>query len=136
MKEDLILTKTGLVDNKAMASAATSSGAASVNVENVANSLTQDRGTTSKTTSDAEHPLKVRRKSSLLASLNSALKSKSKHRKYAKDVELVGENAKSIDIVLSDVRSPVDASLGDGERELEMQPAYELKAGVGVQYCP
>lgn len=133
-QEHLLLTETGLVDHKAMAKAA-GAGVESGDAANAPHCLMQDGITTvpGRSTANIGSPPKARRRSSLLASLNSTLRNKNKQRKNSKDVENVIQQSKS---VLPDGRLPKDVSVGEVEQELEMQPAYEVKAGVGVQYCP
>lgn len=128
-QEHLLLTETGLVDHRAMAEAKSGDAA------NAPQGLLQDGIITvpGKSTANIGSSPKARRRSSLLASLNSTLRNKNKQRRNSKDVENVIQQSKS---VLPDERLPKDVSVGEVEQELEMQQAYEVKAGVGVQYCP
>lgn len=133
-EEHLLLTETGLVNHKGMADAA-DAAIKRGDAADVPESLIRNGANTIpvKSTTNVGSPPKSRRRSSLLAALNSTLRNKNKQRKNSRDVEPASQSLKR---VLPDVRMPMDVAVEDLDKELEMQAAYEVKAGVGVQYCP
>lgn len=138
-EEHLLLTPSGLVDHKSMAEAAEEGAHSGVSMNlpemNVPEGLRMDGMTTIpvKSAANVGSRPKARRRSSLLAALNLTLRNKNKPRKNSKDVEHAGQSSNT---VLPDDRTPVDVTSEVVSPELEMQQAYEVKAGVGVQYCP
>lgn len=79
----------------------------------------------------------TRRKSSLLASFNAALKSRTTQRKASKDAGYAKQSTKSIDIELANgYVQQIEQLAVENVTQIELQPAYELRPGVGVQYCP
>ncbi|KAJ9091378.1 hypothetical protein QFC21_007233 [Naganishia friedmannii] len=109
LKEELHLTETGLVVPNSPTESG-SSGAGSTKWSSV----------TSFGSKSAHHTdvPKTRRRSSLLSTLNEVVKIKGKHRKPHSLEDYPHQTG------MSNQRSP------------NVQPAYELKPGVGVQYCP
>ncbi|KAJ9111703.1 hypothetical protein QFC19_001063 [Naganishia cerealis] len=77
-----------------------------------------------------------RRKSSLLTTLNEAVKGKSRPWKQRPNAGGAGESGVDQEVASSSKDSMKRNSPLEERTLHEIQPAYELKPGVGVQYCP
>lgn len=86
---------------------------------------------------DAEPTSNMRGKSSHITALDINQNDDTNKRRTSGDAKLADEITESMDIVLTNGHTEPSKTSGLGYvHGMKKQPAYELKPGVGVQYCP
>ncbi|GHJ87842.1 hypothetical protein NliqN6_4244 [Naganishia liquefaciens] len=124
-KRDLILTETGLVDSKAMSSSSSPPDGVGPGLVDHSEAMNH------------QQPLGMRMASSQNTMSNIKEKDRAQRRRSFRDTNLAQEIPENMDIAPTNGQTePISIAGSSHVHRMKMQPAYELKPGVGVQYCP